>query len=160
NWKDVAATVIHRSGVLRISETLAERYAGNSGTSHSTGPRAAILCYHRIGTGGVPIYNGLPAEIFESQVAFLPAHYRALPLEELVREFKEGGSSKPSVAITFDDGYVGTYSEAFPILKKYKVPATVYLTVGCIETGELAWYDKIFLAFQIAEGSELAVDFE
>jgi peptidoglycan/xylan/chitin deacetylase (PgdA/CDA1 family) len=160
NWKDVVATGIHRSGLLRVSESLADQYAANAGESHGVGPRAAIVCYHRIGTDGVPVYNGLPAKIFESQIAFLRTHYRVVSLEKLVCELKEGGSTKPSVAITFDDGYVGTYLEAFPILKRYQVPATVYLTVGSIETGEIAWYDKIFLAFQVAEGDQLTVDFE
>ena len=55
-----------------------------------------------------------------------------------------------SVVVTFDDGYLGTYTDAFPVLKEYGIPATVYLIAGSVESGELAWYDQIFLRFQRA----------
>ena len=60
------------------------------------------------------------------------------------------------MVVTFDDGYLGTYTEAFPILKEYGIPATVYLTTGSVESGEVPWYDRIFLRFQRAP-SDLTV---
>src|SRR2546423_9728849 len=116
------------------------------------GPRFVILCYHRIGVGGVRFYSQLPVAQFEQQMRYLRSNCRVVSLNQLVQELNHGIASAPAVAVTFDDGYLGTYTDAFPILRKYAIPATVYLTAGCIETGEVAWYDRVFLALQIMAG--------
>jgi peptidoglycan/xylan/chitin deacetylase (PgdA/CDA1 family) len=132
---------------LRVAERLAR-------------PKVAILCYHRIGTGGVPFYSELPTALFQAQMEYLVQHYRIVPLADVPALLASGDFSRPVVAITFDDGYVGTYTEAFPILHRLGIPATTYLTAHCIETGTLAWYDRIFLALQVFEGSKFSIEIE
>jgi peptidoglycan/xylan/chitin deacetylase (PgdA/CDA1 family) len=158
--KRLIAKALHNLGLLRLMERWARTRELRSGIS-SAGwtpwrrvnvPRFAILCYHRIGTGGVPIYSGLPAQVFETQMRFLRKNYRLISLGDLLQELVSPVNCEPAVAVTFDDGYRDLFREAYPILQKYRVPATVYLTVGAIETGEVAWYDKIFLALQVAPG--------
>jgi peptidoglycan/xylan/chitin deacetylase (PgdA/CDA1 family) len=48
-----------------------------------------------------------------------------------------------AAVITFDDGYKDNYTEAYPVLKKYGIPATVFLTTGHIETDRLFWWNII-----------------
>jgi peptidoglycan/xylan/chitin deacetylase (PgdA/CDA1 family) len=86
---------------------------------------------------------------------YLRKRYRILSLDELIREMAEPGQLEPAVAITFDDGYRDLFAQAFPILQAYQVPATIFLTVGSIETGEVAWYDRVFLALKVAPGVAL-----
>jgi peptidoglycan/xylan/chitin deacetylase (PgdA/CDA1 family) len=117
-------------------------------------PRFAILCYHRVGRGGVPIYSGLPPAVFEAQMNYLRRHYRIVSLAEALHEMSEPDGA-PAVAITFDDGYADLHAHAFPILKQYKIPATIFLTVGAIESGEVPWYDRVFVAFQVGLAKEL-----
>jgi Polysaccharide deacetylase len=82
---------------------------------------------------------------------YIKRHYRVVSLRQMIEELQELRSQQvQSVVVTFDDGYLGTYTEAFPVLKEYAIPATVYLTAGAVESGELAWYDRIFLRFQRA----------
>ena len=154
-WRSTAARLLHYSGLLRL--LVASRASALISKNEY---RCAILYYHRIGTGGVPVYNGIPAEIFEGQVKFLRQNYRILSLGDFCQELELEKSAPPAVVITFDDGYLGTYTEALPILKKYNVPATVYLTAGCIETGEIAWYDKVFLAFQVFQGDSVEIELD
>lgn len=142
-----AASIAYRSGALRVAELAAR-------------PKVAILCYHRIGTGGIPFYSELPTALFQAQMEYLVQHYRIVPLADVPALLASGDFNRPVVAITFDDGYVGTYTEAFPILHRLGIPATTYLTAHCIETGTLAWYDRIFLALQVFDGNTFSIEIE
>ncbi len=154
--REIIAKSLHRTGGLRLLERVARSYEfrldENSRRPHflrvATG-KYVILCYHRIGAGGIPYYSELPAHEFEKQMRFLSAHYRILPLERLLNEMGDSSAKTQGVALTFDDGYRGLYNEALPILTQYKIPATVYLTAGAIESGDPAWYDKIFLTLLV-----------
>jgi peptidoglycan/xylan/chitin deacetylase (PgdA/CDA1 family) len=154
--REIIAKSLHRTGGLRLLERMARAYefrldekSRRPHFSRATAGKYVILCYHRIGTGGIPYYSELPAREFEKQMRFLNAHYRILPLERLLNEMGDADAKTQAVALTFDDGYRGLYNEALPILTKYKIPATVYLTAGAIESGVPAWYDKIFLTMLV-----------
>lgn len=149
--KALASDLMLHTGILKGINAAARHFEirrdrGRRSIAPVTRRKYLILCYHRVGTGGIPYYSGLPQYQFEAQVQFLKANYRILSMTELCQELCERPSSpaRPAVILTFDDGYVGTYENAFPVLKKYGIPAMVYLTGQCIETGEVAWYDKIF----------------
>ncbi len=117
-----------------------------------------ILCYHRVGTEGVPVFSRLEPGVFEKQMRYLKKHYRIVPLGELCRELKDGGTVRPTLAITFDDGYRDLYTHAFPVLRKYEIPATIYLIGKSMETGEAPWYDRIFVALEFAPDPILEVE--
>ncbi|HEV8339857.1 MAG TPA: polysaccharide deacetylase family protein [bacterium] len=98
-------------------------------------PGVMVLGYHRVAGGSArPI--DLPADLFAWQVAYLHAHYRLVSLDEVVRVAREGRAYPDDlVALTFDDGYEEVYLHAFPILLRYRVPATVYLATAAVEEG-------------------------
>jgi peptidoglycan/xylan/chitin deacetylase (PgdA/CDA1 family) len=119
-----------------------------------------ILCYHGIGESGNPLSSAPSPECFEAQMRFLRRNYRVVSLEEVCRELRSTSVSEPGIAITFDDGYRSAYTVAFSILQKYRLPATVYLTYDSVETDEVAWYDRAFLAMALTPGGELNLDLE
>jgi len=86
---------------------------------------------------------------------FLRQRYRIVSLDTLAQELSNPGPAKQSVAVTFDDGYRDVYTHAFPVLKKYQIPATIYLTADAIDNNTVAWYDRVFLALSIAPGNKL-----
>jgi peptidoglycan/xylan/chitin deacetylase (PgdA/CDA1 family) len=47
------------------------------------------------------------------------------------------------VAITFDDGYRDNYEHAWPILKKYGIPATFFLVAGALDNKMVLWWDRV-----------------
>lgn len=135
---------------------------GHRKVQRARGPKFAILCYHRVGTGGIPYYSALDPRIFEAQMALLRRAYRVVTLDQLCRELGEATfenrSSRQAVAITFDDGYRDLHTYALPVLRKFNLPATVYLTASAIETGEAPWYDRIFA--QIMSSRSETLEFE
>jgi peptidoglycan/xylan/chitin deacetylase (PgdA/CDA1 family) len=125
--------------------------------SRFAGSKFGILCYHRVGTEGAPLFSRLEPTVFAAQMRFIKKHYRVVPLGQLCSELQEAHLVKPTLAITFDDGYRDLYTHAFPVLQKYQIPATIYLIGRSMETGEAPWYDRIFAALSAAEGPVLEV---
>jgi len=99
----------------------------NIGVRPGAAQAVTILCYHRFG----PRANTLtvtPAA-FEAQMGWLARNgYTVIPFSRL-DAFLEGREPLPpkSVVITIDDGYRATHEVAFPILRKYGFPATLFL---------------------------------
>src|SRR4030042_3672630 len=60
------------------------------------------------------------------------------PLEDILKP-----SPGRKCAITFDDGWLDNYRTAFPILKKYEVPATVFLPAAVVGTDHWFWFDHL-----------------
>lgn len=94
--------------------------------------RLLILCYH--GTSLEDEHRWRPAlyldpERFEQRLQILKdGGYSVLPLGEGLQRLQSGTLPPRSVAITFDDGTYDFYREAYPRLRKFGYPATVYLT--------------------------------
>ncbi len=123
--------------------------------------QVAILMYHRV----VPQRDNwfLPFSItvadFENHLKYLTNQYTILSLDELVgRIYEKKSLPKKAAVITFDDGYKDNYIYAYPILKRYSVPATVFLIAGHIDSGELFWWDKIMYVLQHTACRTLELD--
>lgn len=99
-----------------------------------------ILCYHRFGAR-VSKLNVSPTA-FEAQMEYLASNgYTVIPLTRLA-SFQEGKEPLPAktVAITLDDGYRSTFEIAYPILRKYGFPATVFLyTDFALASDAMTW---------------------
>ncbi|MBR2704795.1 MAG: polysaccharide deacetylase family protein [Clostridia bacterium] len=87
-------------------------------------------------------YMQTTAETFEKQIVGLKkAGYDFITYEDL-ENYSENKKriNKLSCIITFDDGWEGVYENAFPVIKKYNVPITIYLITDYMETpGYLTW---------------------
>ena len=154
-WRRSLASAVYRTGCLRVAEKIFRKYEFQFAESSRlprlrrvTAPKFLILCYHRVGIGGLPLYSELAPELFEAQMLFLRGHYPIVSLSQVYQGLLEKSSVGPAVAVTFDDGYRGVYEHAFPVLRKYQIPATVFLIADSLETGQVAWYDRVFLALQ------------
>jgi len=89
-----------------------------------------ILTFHALDDR--PSVISFSPRVFRHGIARLhESGYKTLRLAEVVSYLKEG---KPfpdkSIVITFDDGYRSVFDEAFPVLRRYNMTATVFLTVG------------------------------
>lgn len=102
-----------------------------------------ILMYHSISefaaTGRHPYFAlHTPARVFIQQMAWLKENgYETLLLSQLrgQRETLPGNEArqtKPSVVITFDDGFRDFYTNAFPILQRFGMTATMFLPTAYV----------------------------
>src|SRR5256886_4335763 len=110
--------------------------------------RFQVLAYHKVSPDPHPFFEPDHPTAFEQHMRFLSRCYRVMPLMELVERNRRGDIPHRAVAITFDDGYRDNYEYAFPILKKYGIPATIFVATGSIDTGEPLWHDRIFDSFR------------
>jgi len=104
-----------------------------------------ILMYHSVNTVA-PEENRLVVsrDSFERQMRFLKTRrYNVVPLGEIGQLIRHKKKIPPkTIAITFDDGYKDNYTYAFPILKKYNLPATIFVIineVGRPQNDRLSW---------------------
>jgi len=120
--------------------------------------KAIILRYHRISDPVIEKSQedcrtnyeiGVDKNNFEAQIKYIKEKMHPLPLGELVESLRNKVRiPNNAVAVTFDDGYQDNYENAYPILKKYGVPATFFLAPVFIETGEVFWWDRVYEAIR------------
>jgi peptidoglycan/xylan/chitin deacetylase (PgdA/CDA1 family) len=105
---------------------------GMAGRSRWRSGRLLILGYHGIAQENEHLWNPslfIAPEHLAARLRFLRAGgFNILRLDEGLQRLAAGDLPDRSVAITFDDGYVDFHRLAWPILRAYDVPATVYLT--------------------------------
>jgi peptidoglycan/xylan/chitin deacetylase (PgdA/CDA1 family) len=92
-----------------------------------------VLAYHKF-SKHLSDRMTVREDAFEAQMAFLEKNgYRVIPLDGLF-EFLKGKRPLPrkSVVITFDDGWRSMYDIAYPILKRYGYPATLFVFTDLI----------------------------
>ena len=73
-------------------------------------------------------------ESFDRQMAILAQRWKPISLPAVIESLR-GGKPLPerAVAVTFDDGTTDNFRYAFPILRKHRIPATIFLITGQIE---------------------------
>jgi peptidoglycan/xylan/chitin deacetylase (PgdA/CDA1 family) len=113
--------------------------------------KVAILTYHRV----VPqcelsdqwIQPGMyvATDVFERHMQFLRDQFRVISLQELVQRWSNRDWDKVAryCVVTFDDGWLDNYRHAYPILRKWEIPATIFLPTDFIGTDEWFWPEKV-----------------
>ncbi len=114
--------------------------------SHLVKTQIVIIMYHRV--DWVTNYPWSTTRIspleFDREMRYLHQTHKVISLDELSTSLCNPKALPPrTAAITIDDGYRDMYINAYPILKKYGLPATVFLATGHIGTGNLFWWDKV-----------------
>lgn len=121
---------------------LARRLGARTLLARNYGSEPVVLMYHRFSEA--PTHGRVHVSEFEAQLRFLASHCNVISLQELTRGLIEGVRwPHATVAITIDDGYYDMFDVAFPLLRRYQFPATVFVTTAFIDGGMWYWPDKL-----------------
>ncbi len=86
-----------------------------------------ILAYHRVLPTPDTTTPTVSVEVFEEQMNALRRRWNPIPLEQLVHALEtDDPIPERAVVVTFDDGTEDTFTHALPVMKKYRIPATVF----------------------------------
>lgn len=117
--KTVAVPLLHGCGALWLASRLGGR------------DRQIALNYHNVG-----------ADVFRRHLVFLRRHAAIVDLETFLADGLVD-SRKPTVTITFDDGYASFVHEIIPIASAFDVPVAWFVPTGLVGTDEIFWFDRI-----------------
>lgn len=105
---------------------------------------ALILMYHRIASARIDPWDlCVTPEYFEEQVRYIRDNFQVVTMHDLTARARTKQSLQNYIAITFDDGYRDNFTAAKPILEKYNVPATFYLTTRFTAEKKSFWWDEL-----------------
>lgn len=113
-----------------------------------------ILTYHRVAEPessprlNPRMISATPAG-FERQMRFLAKKYRAVSMSDVLAALQQSRPLPPrAVLITFDDAYCDFGEIAWPLLKKHRLPATLFVPTGYPDRPEKSfWWDRLYRAF-------------
>jgi peptidoglycan/xylan/chitin deacetylase (PgdA/CDA1 family) len=130
------------SGVLRIAKNFVD-------------PSITVLRYHSIQEDqkqndaliNTSIVHSL--SLFAKQMEIVASRYTPVSMDEILSLLEHGKSfPENAVAVTFDDGFTDNFSVAGPVLRRFSIPATFYITVNSIVSRDLPWFCRIRHAFE------------
>lgn len=139
-----------QSRVLKAAALIGSGFASYTRTRCAT--ETAILTFHGLckdaGDAGILDWSlHLPVDIFQSTCALLSSDYHVISLKELVEaRVNQVAVPENSVVLTFDDGYASNYELAYPILRKYHLPATIFVSTGFLDGEDMLWFQRVDLA--------------
>jgi peptidoglycan/xylan/chitin deacetylase (PgdA/CDA1 family) len=163
--KGVFLRLAKRGGGDRFFAWVADRYQEKKNAAgHPVFPyikkrrerTCQILAYHRINDENDPFFPGLPTSQFARQMEVLAERFTLCSLDRLLQGIQSGDLPEHGVAVTFDDGYRDNYVNAFPVLKRYAVPATIFLATGVIGCRKPLWHDRVFAILRETRIPELS----
>ena len=99
-----------------------------------------VLVYHRFGPE-VSDSMTVTTPVFESHLKYLQENgYRVIPLRELLENYLQKGVPPDSrmVAMSADDAHISVYRNALPLIKKYRIPMTLFVYPSAVSNTSYA----------------------
>ena len=115
------------------------------------------LCYHNIEDGSKMKALTIPVAEFEKEMAAIKSNgFSVIPMQDFLA-WRRGDKNIPNKCciITIDDGWVSAYENAWPILKKFGYPFTLFIYINYVNSG-----GKSMTWDQLAEMRDAGVDIE
>ena len=134
------------------------RTGGNILSPRGKRSKLLILFYHRVLAEPDQLTGEKVDEYtFDWHVETLSKNFNVLKLSDAIEQLKSGTLPERAVCITFDDGYADNYQRALPILNKWQVPATFFVSTGFLDGGRM-WNDTVIESVRRAKCDKLDLE--
>ncbi len=141
--KKIIISSLEKLGILRIAHFL-------------TRSQPRILMYHRIvDNKKLP---GISVDIFEQQLIYIQKHFNVIGMDEFIQRLQNAALFSNHIVVTFDDGHKDFFQTAWPLLKKYKIPATLFVTTGFVDKKLWLWPDLLRYILLSTKSNKISVD--
>jgi len=120
-----------------------------------TAANPRVVMYHRFG----PQAPYISTEDLEVHLRYIRESFNPVSLDDLLRMLVAGERPPPrSVVLTVDDGYRDFLEVAYPVLRQYEVPATVFVVSKFMRGDFWLWFDRLHYIFDQAADPDFQVD--
>ncbi len=99
---------------------------------------ATILCLHRVSDEESITFPPFKIKDFELLLRYIDKHYQLVTIDTL----SATRGSKPSLILSFDDGFLDFYENALPLLKKYGMPCNLNVVTNCLDNNFQIWTQR------------------
>lgn len=129
----------------------------------------SILSLHRVSPEKDPCWQPLTPRNFETLLQYVRQHYDIIRLSDVEKLPKK--AKKPTLVLSFDDGYKDFMDYALPLLQKYELPCNHNFVIDCLEQNATIWTQRLnhifnhlfaqkkITTFYTAQQNPLHVDF-
>jgi len=138
--KEFAKTLAYRAGALPAYHLLCNR------------DTLTVLMFHRVmpaaerdSAGADPLWT-ISTELFEAILNFLARHYNPVTLSDVLAS-RIGRKALPprAVLVTFDDGWRDNLDYAYPLLRRFGMPAALFASTEILDEKGLCWWQEVIL---------------
>lgn len=117
--------------------------------------KSVVLMYHGITADDeCSDWTQVDLREFEKQMKYLASNYTVISVSDMVEMLERGKTEPYTAAVTFDDGYKSFCSQARPVLKACRVPATIFITSNFVRSDrhqrKYLWPDYVSVLLQSA----------
>lgn len=149
------ARLLHQSGSLHALLKLRSR---------ASIPWLTILTYHQFpAPSGQEAFDDGVVDVtpddFDRHVACLKRHFNVVGVDDLCAFAAGVPLPRNPVAIAFDDGYLGNYETALPILKKHDATAIFFVATSYVTERRPYWWDRIAYLLKTSSRRELVLEY-
>lgn len=118
-----------------------------------------ILYYHAVSDRQLeyyPLQKPFTPDALEKQIKWLISlGFRFIPLSEAVQAINTGSKLTKTVSLTFDDNFSCLFESVLPLIQKYKLSPTLFITTKTLDNQAFAWNHKFLLMNSIAKPDTL-----
>jgi peptidoglycan/xylan/chitin deacetylase (PgdA/CDA1 family) len=106
--------------------------------------KGIVLMYHRIAELEIDPWSlCVTPEHFAEHLEIIKENAHPISLQQLNRDRQQGTIPPRAVAISFDDGYADNLDRAQPLLERYGIPATMFVSTGYLGAQREFWWDEL-----------------
>jgi len=114
---------------------------GARGKKHYA-PHGSIVLFHRVNDEYPNNTLTVSRASFASYLKLFRSYFDVVPLADFVGYVSAGSNLSGKLCITFDDGYLDNYENAAPLLERYQLPCTFFVTTQFVESEVVPWWDE------------------